>query len=218
MSRTAVIIVAGLAGPLFAVPAPPAAATVDYIDLKDFANVKLKDNLHSDNFADNNLDKLPAGKGTFAEVKFNIGESLLQLGSSQVKQPDKIAGIKVGLKCKKLHFLHATGYGSETDADATIAKYVVNYDDKTTAEIPVVYGKDVVDWWAYPDKAGPTEGKVAWEGENEASKGFKAKIKLYLKTWDNPHPGKKVVTLDFVATAPDKAPAPFCVAITAENK
>jgi hypothetical protein len=201
---------------LSAAPAPteqPAA----YIDLAPHLNVKLKDNLHSDRFPNNNLASLPTGKQTFAGVKFQIGDGIVQLGSAQVQsKPAKVEGIKVGRTFAKLHILHATGYSA--DEEIQIAKYVVRYDDKSTAEVEVVYGKDVVDWWAYPDQKAPTRSKVAWEGENEAAKGFEAKIKLYLTTWENPHPKKKVVSLDYVATAPDKSPAPFCVAITAEDK
>jgi hypothetical protein len=201
---------------LSAAPAPP-QESITYIDLAPHMNVKLKDNLHSDRFPNNNLASLPTGKQTFADVKFQVGDGLVQLGSAQIPgKPAKVEGIKVGRTLTKLHILHATGY--TTDEQIQIAKYVIHYDDKTTAEVEVVYGKDVVDWWAYPDQKAPTRSKVAWEGENEAAKGFEAKIKLYLTTWENPHPKKKVVSIDYVATAPDKNPAPFCVAITAEDK
>jgi hypothetical protein len=200
---------------LFAAPAP--SETTTYIDLKPHINVKLKDNLHSDRYPNNNLASLPTGKQTFAGAKFQIGDGVVQLGSAQLKEkPEKVEGIKVGRTLAKLNILHATGYS--TDDGTQIAKYVVHYDDETTADIEVVYGKDVVDWWAYPGREAPTRGKVAWEGENEAAKGFEATIKLYLTTWENPHPKKKVVTIDYVATAPDKNAAPFCVAITAEDK
>jgi hypothetical protein len=76
----------------------------------------------------------------------------------------------------------------------------------------------VVDWWAYPDQKAPTRSKVGWEGENEAAKGFEAKIKLYLTTWENPHPDKKVLRIDYVATMPDQDAAPFCVAMSVEEK
>ena len=131
-------------------------------------------------------------------------------------KPKEFKDIKVGRTLKKLHFLQACGY--DTEDDTVIGKYVVHYDDKSTADIEIVYGRDVVDWWAYPDRKAPTKGKVVWEGENEASKGFDAKIKLYLMTWENPKPDKKVETIDFVATNPDQPAAPFCVAITAEDK
>lgn len=214
MARTLAALTFALALP--AAPAPEEQPT-NYIDLAPHINVKMKENLHSDRFPNNNLSSLPTGKQTFAGAKFQIGEGVMQLGSANVAgKPEKVEGIKVGRKLAKLNILHATGYS--LDEDAQIAKYVVHYDDKTTADIEVVYGKDVVDWWAYPEQKAPTRSKVAWEGENEASKGFEAKIKLYLTTWENPHPKKKVVSIDFVATAPDKAAAPFCVAITAEDK
>ena len=219
MSRhlTAVAALVCLAGLLLAAPAP-SEATFTPVDLKTYTNVKLADTFHSGDFADNNLAKLPTGKQTFADVKFQVGEGLVQLGSAQVQgKPAKVEGIKVGRTLTKLHFLHATGY--TTDEETQIAKYVIHYDDKTTADVEVKFGEDVVDWWAYPGRAGPTKGKVAWESENEASKGFDAKIRLYLKTWENPKPDKKVVTIDFIATQPEQTTAaPFCVAITAEDK
>ena len=195
----------------------PKTEPILFISLKGHTNVKMDENLHSDRFPNNNLKSLPTGKRKLGDVEFEIGDGVLQLGSANVAgKPTKIEGIKVGRGFKKLHLLHATGYNAEDGA--VIAKYVINYEDKTTAEIEVKYGEDVVDWWAYPDRAGPSKGKVAWEGENEASKGFEAKIKLYLKTWENPKADKKVVSIDFVATNPEGGAAPFCVAMTAEDK
>jgi hypothetical protein len=72
----------------------------------------------------------------------------------------------------------------------------------------VAYGKDVVDWWVQPGVADPTRGKVAWEGQNKCSR-----VKLFVTTWPNPNPDKRIVAIDYVATRN----APFCVAITAER-
>ena len=60
-------------------------------------------------------------------------------------------------------------------------------------------------------------GKVAWEGENEDSKSLNAKIRLYLTSWKNPQPKKRVVSIDYISTMTTAA-APFCVAMTAEVK
>jgi hypothetical protein len=199
---------------LTAAPAPEGPAFV-FVDLKSHVNHKSKDDFHSGNYPGNNLT-VPTGKQAFDGIKFQIGEGVVQLGSSNVAgKPEKVDGIKIGTKCQKLHFLHSTGYKAEDDT--VIAKYVVQYDDKTSETVEVVYGKDVVDWWAYPDQKEPSKGKAVWEGENEASKKFEAKIKLYLKTWENPHPKKKVVSLDFIGTAAESGAAPFIVAITAEE-
>ncbi len=164
MSRplTALVALAAFAVALAAAPAPSESGPV-YIDLQPQANVKLKDDFHSGTYAGNNLAELPTGKQTFGGVKFNVGEGLVQLGSSNVAgKPEKVEGIKVGRTLKKLHFLHACGHNAPDDT--VIAKYVVHYDDNTTEDVEVVYGKDVVDWWAYPDQKAPTRGKVAWEG------------------------------------------------------
>jgi hypothetical protein len=213
---TALAVLAAFAVTLIAAPAPSESGPV-YIDVQPQANVKLKDDFHSGTYANNNLANLPTGKQTFGGVKFNVGESLIQLGSSNVAgKPEKVEGIKVGRTLKKLHFLHACGH--QAPDDTVIGKYVVHYDDNTSEDIEVAYGKDVVDWWAYPDQKAPTRGKLAWEGTNEAAAKFEAKVKLYLQTWENPQPKKKVTAIDFVATAPDSGAAPFCVAITAEEK
>src|SRR5262249_28483677 len=167
----------------------------------------------SGRYPGNNLASLPAGAQTFAGVKFHVGDGLMQLGSSLFKgKPGKVEGIKVGRALERLHFLHATAFSAP---DGTvIAKYVVHYADKTKAEVEVAYGKDVVDWWAYSGQQAPTRGKAAWEGQNEPAKGFDATIKLYVTSWKNPHPRKRVLSLDFVATAAQTGAAPFCVAIT----
>jgi hypothetical protein len=189
---------------------------IKFISLKGHTNVKWDENLHSNRFENNNLKSLPTGKQKFGDVEFEVGDGLMQLGSESVEKPKEIKDIRVGRAMKNLHFLQACGYNTEDDT--VIGKYVVHYEDKTTADIEIVYGRDVVDWWAYPDRKGPTVGKAVWEGENEASKGFEAKIKLYLMTWQNPKPEKVVTTIDFIATKPDQPAAPFCVAITADDK
>ena len=207
-----------LAGAVFAAPVPKGQKSGPaFLDLSAHTNHNLKDDFNSGRYPGNNLASLPAGKQTFAEVKFHIGKGLMQLGSTSYKgKPEKIEGIKVGRTLARLHFLHATCFRAPDDT--VIAKYVIHYTDKTKSEVEVVYGKDVVDWWDYSGQKAPTQGKAAWEGENEPAKGFDAKIKLYLTSWKNPHPAKKVVSLDFVATAAETGAAPFCVAITADDK
>ena len=206
---------------LVALALPAAAAPVpkdevaDAVKLKDHINVKMTENLHSERFPDNNLKELKAGKQKLGTVTFDIGEGVLQLGSAEVKgKPEKIEGIKVGRTAAKLHFLQGAGYSAEDGK--VVGKYIVRYEDKTKADVEIVYGKHVVDWWAYPCKAGPTESKAVWEGENTASKEFMAKIKLYQMIWTNPHPDKTIATIDFVAADLEQICAPFCAAITVE--
>jgi hypothetical protein len=41
-------------------------------------------------------------------------------------------------------------------------------------------------------------------------------LRLYLSAWKNPHPEKKVASLDYVSMV-ERDSAPFCVAITVEE-
>jgi hypothetical protein len=205
-----------LAAFLRAAPAPTEPA-ITPINLKPFINQKLKDNFHGDP-RPNNLASLPTGKQTLGGVKFVIGDGVVQLGSARVKGPEKVEDIKVGRFLTKLHILHSCGCGGFDPDGTVIGKYVVHYDDKTTEDIDIVYGKDVVDWWVKPGQKDATRSTVGWEGESELSKQEGAKLKLSLTTWENPHPKKKVVSLDYVAATPQRQAGPFCVAITAEDR
>jgi hypothetical protein len=187
---------------------------VTFLDLQDKANHKLKEEFHGRSDG-NTLESLKPGEHTLAGVKFKIGEKFLQLGSTNLPEmPEKIEGIKVEQKFTKLHILHATGWN--VDDDATIGEYTITWDDETSITIPIRYGKDVLDWWADDTTPEPTEAKVAWKGENEATKKAKKKIRLYLTTWENPKPEKKVAKIDFTTTKQTMA-APFCVAMTLEE-
>jgi len=203
-----------LASLAFAAPAPEATET--FLDLQPKGNHKLKDSFHGAAFPDNNLADLPQGKQTLDGVKFNIGEMLIQLASDALKEmfPEKVEGIKVGAKFKKLHVLHATGY--VVPDETVIGKYVIHYDDKTDAEIEIVYGKDVRDWWRLEGHEEPSRGKVAWKGANPDAKERAASLWLFHMTWENPKPDKKVVNIDYVSSL-TKA-APFVIAMTIEDK
>ena len=157
---------------------------------------------------------LPAGEQTLEGVKFKIGEGMIQLGSQTITdKPDKVEGIKVDKKFAKLHILHATGYA--TDDDTVIGEYTVNWEDGTSVTIPIVFGKDVRDWWYYEDTPEPSRSKVAWKGDNDYAKSLNAKIRLYLTTWENPKPDKKITSIDY-STTKETICAPFCVAMSAE--
>src|SRR4051812_19635383 len=76
------------------------------IDLGPHVNQKLNERFH-DYHQGNDLASLPKGRQTFAGVKFTVGVGVVQLGAGK---PNKVEGIKVGVKAEKLHFLHAGGH------------------------------------------------------------------------------------------------------------
>jgi RNA polymerase sigma factor (sigma-70 family) len=194
---------------------PDKEKAVTYLDLQPKANQKLNETLRGA-ILGNHLEELKQGKQTLEGLKFNIGEGMVLLPNTRLKDvlPEKVEGIKVDAKFAKLHILHGTGWVA--DDETVIAKYVVRYVDKSEETIEVVYGQDVCDWWRHDGDKEPPKSKVAWQGWNEPAKAAGCSIWLFATTWKNPHPDRRVVSIDFesmVTTA-----APFVVAMTVEEE
>jgi hypothetical protein len=192
---------------------PPLKANYSPIDFQALTNQKLKDPL-AGNTPGNTLD-IPHGEHRFLGIPFQIGEGLLQVGSTKLQdKPAKITGIRVDRKLSSLHFLQATNWVYEKDSP--VGSYTIHYADGSSATIPIVYGKDTTTWWKYPNHKTPSAAKVAWKGTNPAASRFGATLWLVMSTWKNPKPDTRVTSIDFASTM-DTQCAPFCVAITAEQ-
>lgn len=203
--------------------ADQAATKFFHVDLQTRTNQKLTDNFGSGSEG-NNLAELPRGEQTFENVRFKIEDGLLQLNSKLLKEQKShiIEDIKVGQTFTKIHILHSTCYGSGKEPnlvadDTVIGEYKLHYEDGSTEVIPIVYGQDVRDFWFSEESPGVTRGKVAWKGNNDFAKKFNFGIRLYLTTWDNPHPQKTLSSIDYVKINGTPT-APFCVAISLQQK
>ena len=212
--------VAGFVGmALAAAPPKPVQPRFTFIDLRSQANQKLTDRFGR--IQGNNFGIFANRRTDFADVKFKVADGVLLLDSPNltVHKVAKFERIAVGQTARKLHFLHGTIFGNSNPAisdDTTIAEYTIRYDHGSTATIPVVYGKDLCDWSSPEEARTVRRGKVAWTGENDESKRLERHLYLYLCTWENPKPEKRIATIDFRKSGTSPA-APFCVAITAEK-
>lgn len=195
------------------------------VDIHEKFNQKL-----SDNFSNNKGNSLTVSQGTstLGGVRFTIGEGVIQLGSQVLSEkPEKVKDIKLDKKFVTLHILHATGFGGGPSLpgthwyvkdDTLIGEYKIHYEDKSVETIPIVYGKDVRDWWFRKDEKEPSRSKVAWKGDNKYSNRCRCRLRLYLTSWKNPKPDSKVVSIDYIGRKNETMSAPFCVAITVEKK
>jgi hypothetical protein len=185
------------------------------LNLQGQANQKLNQTFHGAADPGNHLGQLPAGKNDIDGVTFEVGESIIQLGSTLLKdKPDAVEGIPVNRAFERLHVLQASGC-SFSEENTVIGLYVIHYEDKTRESVEVVYGQDVYDWWYGDEDREPARAKAAWKGDNDSAKANNRKIRLYHSTWLNPYPTKKVVSIDFLA-AEETTSAPFCVAMSVE--
>ena len=212
-----------LASQVLTAEEPTVQKRITHLELKEKVNEKLLEDLHG--FPGNNFAELPQDDVSFQNVKFRVGDGYIRLGGKIEKaKPLKVEDLPVGTTFSKLQILHGTGYGSYGNPGdplfifdgSEIGAYVVKYDDGTSATIPSVYGQDVRDWWNWDKPAEVTRGKIAWSGMNEMSRGQGQMVYIYLTTWTNPHPAKKVIGLDYISNGKTAA-SPYCIAITLEH-
>lgn len=210
--------VLGLAAPELADPKPDAEAALVPLDLSAFHNALLTlDWLprRDDAPARPDLADLPRRLETPAGVRFEIG-GIVQLTGKQLEAagamfPETAQEIPVGLKCRRLHFLHAAS-GPEAE-DTAIGFYRLTYADGRTEDVPIVFGKQVREWVGTDSApALAPDSVVAWSAplSNTA-----AKRRLFHTTWEPGQPGVEIKTIDFASTL--AAAAPFLVAVTVET-
>jgi hypothetical protein len=186
------------------------------INLSDYYNAMLTESWHGN--ANNDLKSLPTGLQTFAGVEFDV-RGIIQLGSKSEpakRFPPQVKGIKVGQKCQRLEFLHATAFAGAMDEGKQVGSYLVHFaTNNMQLEIPIYCGRDVRDWHANAEeKPGAKELTVAWTGSNAVSKTAGSSIRLFKTTWENVAPGVEIESIDYISSM--GKPAPFLIAITAE--
>ena len=222
-----IAVLLGAARTLTAADAPADSPAPVYLDLQPKANQKLADSLHG--FEGNNFAELPTGEQVFGGARFKLGDGYIRLSGrietgSEQKKPEKVEGIPVGQSFSRLRILHGTGYGSFGKpgdplfiAEGTaVGEYRLHYEGGAIESVPIVYGQDVRDWWNWDKPVEVTRGKEAWTGQNAFSRQQNQNIHLYLTTWSNPHPEKKVLSIDYVCNEKGAA-SPFCIAISLEK-
>jgi RNA polymerase sigma factor (sigma-70 family) len=193
---------------------PVSGLKFTFVDLQPRANQKLSDGLGDD---PNNLARVPQGLQNLQGTWFQIGEGLIRLrGQKSPEPPEAVRGIAIDARFDALHFLHSTRFGKafEVEDGTEIGFYLVRYTDGSEERIPIIYGDDVRDWWRSSDSSLPSRGRLAWAGPNDAT-GSDDEVRLFSSRWTNPHPEKKVLTIDFETK--DTACAPFLVALTLER-
>jgi hypothetical protein len=194
---------------------PVSGIRFTFVDLQPSGNHRLSDALGD--LAGNNLAGVPQGRQMLGGTWFNLGERLIRLrGQLSPQPPEAVRAIAIGARFDTLHILQSTMFGNAFGADdgTEIGAYVVRYADRTEERIPIIYGQDVRDWWRSSDSANPSRSKLAWAGQNEAA-GKVDEIRLFASRWENPHPGKRVMAIDFESK--NTACAPFLVALTLER-
>ena len=196
------------------IPTRSRQAIPDLINLEKYYTHSLDDDWLLEN--GNNLSSLPKGVQAYCKAAFDI-RGLIQLRGKNLDEkkkdtayPVSVKKIKVNLEATQIHFLH--GASGTADEDTKIGEYVIHYEDGQTKSVPILYGKNIRNWWNKEKNTVLINADTAWTGENKASKAKRCKISLYKYTVNNPIPSLTIKSIDFISE--DTESAPFLIGIT----
>ncbi len=186
-----------------------------FIDLRSHYTSSLNEDWQPSGIPGNNLVQLPQGRIRLipVDIEFDV-HGLIQLSGKLFAGtfPDKVDGIRVGQKCRKIHFFHGAAYSAKTGEE--IGYYQIHYQERPAINAPIIYGKDVLDWWFDPNEPRSEKAQIAWEGVNDAAKAKNRLLRLFHTTWTNSLPDVVVTSLSFGSSKADSAP--FLIAVTVE--
>ena len=124
----------------------------------------------------------------------------------------------------KLRVLHGASFLQDEKSGVAVGKLILHYEDGSNAELALVAGEQLLDWWGPILKDGGKQfdepsspgTELAWAGSNAwiRKQRPQASLRLYKTAFDNPRPALAISTLDYASTM-TKA-APFLVALTVE--
>jgi hypothetical protein len=147
----------------------------------------------------------PKGKQEFLGVPFQI-EGIIRLASQEAARDNRhnrkeVTGIPVGKVYERLYLLHATHYTSPEGS--RVASLRLNYADDSHADIDILYGVHVRDWWRHkyesPINLTDPESRVVWTGHDEQLATYGKSLRLCLTSLLNPQPKKRIETIDLIS-------------------
>ncbi len=204
---------------------PYAPAECVALDLSAVCNTGFRDDQKEDrqggwtDDGPNDLRTFPTGQQTFCGVKFNILDPaqndwkscLILRGKDRPYFPPESEAIPVGQALKAVYFLHTAAWCAPDGTE--VLRYVITFEDETTAEVPVIAGSGIGDWW----NATPLpNARLAWKGDSQYHDpdGLLKYVGVYLYRWSSPSPEKVIKTIKAISAG---RATPIVIAITGEK-
>lgn len=166
-----------------------------------------------------NLAHLPVGEQVFEGVRYQIrdfktspapGCIMLATQNCRDQMPDKVEGIPVNKRADALFFLHTWNAHGQIEWDSrghpqrpVLFKYVVHYADGQTAEVPVLQGLGVDNWFVKEPKS-LSQAAVVWSAPFPNAKVAGEQAVVYQFQWNNPRPDVAIQSIDVTYDAKDK--------------
>jgi hypothetical protein len=143
---------------------------------------------------------VPTGFQTFCNVPLEIDGMICLWGENNAKMglkfPEEWTGIPIGQKFETLYVYHAAFFASPEGTP--VYDVVFRYQDGSAATNQILYGGDVLDWYANGGEVdGPTaaRSKLAWQGEADLGTNIQP-LRFCLTAVENPFPATTVTAID----------------------
>jgi beta-galactosidase len=196
------------------------------VDLRPYANRGFADQTGegwTGQGSDNDFRKMPLGHQQVGKLVFDIIDpttnggkgALILRGAELPKLPAVIKGIKVDRKFSRVFFLHGFAWGTGGEA----GRYRFHYADGQSVDFVLAEGRNIGDWWNCRDLP------EAWVGISRMN-GLGREVGVFAAEWKNPHPEKRIISMDFLSVGSEKdginfnntpACVTFLVAVTGEE-
>ena len=156
------------------------------------------------------LGQVPTGPQRLLGVDYDVrGVIYLSEESLGNDTPTRRGNIRVGQHAAALHVL-ATSLGrSQTRRPVELARIVLNYDDGSHADLPLVWSRQFAASWDDPNEFPQPQlawFRPGWGGDQ---------ISLFVMRLRNPHSERRIESLD-LETTKERWSVPVFVAITVE--
>ena len=148
----------------------------------------------------NDLRFIPKGDVCFNGIPFSINNdnadgaahSLIMVGDdiNHTGFPREIRGVKIGRKADVICFLHSHVEGN-AQSNGYYGKYILTYENGLQEEIPLLYHKNMGEWWKIVEIE---DASIGWSGKN--LKGVEVGQHLY--QYYPECPDMEIKTLDFI--------------------
>ncbi len=180
------------------------------LDLRKLATTGFQDSVANDYMGgwfdegNNDLRIFPSGRRIFAGVPFDIIDPIANAGATCIALrsvrrpyfPEALRKIPVNLEqVDFLHFLH-TGGGNMPTPHGRVYHWIIHYEDKTRAEIPVRWNLEIGNWWIPRNLPNAI---LVWADYNPVGR----LVGVWRMSVPNPYPGKKILSLDLVSENSD---------------
>ncbi|MCK4373916.1 MAG: hypothetical protein KAX19_01265, partial [Candidatus Brocadiae bacterium] len=186
------------------------------LDIRPACNTGFRDELTGDGTGGwtdqgpNDAREIPLGRQTWRSIPFDIVDPATNAGRSCIvlrglgRQTMPLSAVlPVNRKCEVVYFLHGCAWGGAEGAP--VGRYLIEYADGATEEVPLRNGYETVDWWNSHDT---TESAAGWRGNNAEN----PSVGLNIFPWTNPRPDATIAQITMESA--DGGPVPFLVAVT----